>query len=260
MSVRLAKVGRLRWTLLCALLLSAIVAVAVPLVTAPVATPPGAKAPLPVSAASPPSLAPPATLPRATTPPASSSEARPLWAELTETQKKALLPLEGDWPTVDSIRKKKWLEIAARYPAMKPGEQQRLQERMRDWAKLSPEDRRVAREIYTRTKTLGADQKSAEWQEYQRLPEAEKQRLATDVAAKKRVANLPSGTVNVKPAAAAKATDVPAQPRAAIVKPASSVPLILPAVVAPPPPEVAPAVTAPVPTPAPVQQPIPMIN
>ena len=37
---------------------------------------------------------------------------------------------------------------ADRYPTMKPDQKERLQQRMQDWAKLSPEERRAAREKY----------------------------------------------------------------------------------------------------------------
>ena len=124
--------------------------------------------------------------------PSVKAESHPFWVELTPAQRIALSPLESEWSKIDAFRKKKWLEISSRYASMKPDEQQRLQEKMRIWAKLSPEQRRHAREVYSRTKSLDAEQKSAEWQQYQKLPENEKKRLAKDIAAKKHVANLPT--------------------------------------------------------------------
>ena len=126
------------------------------------------------------------------------AEAKPFWAELTPAQQLALAPLQSEWSKIDSFRKKKWLQISSRFNNMKPDEQQRLQENMRAWAKLSPEERRHAREVYSRTKTLDAEQKSAQWQQYQQLPDTEKKQLATDIPAKKNVANLPkTGSVPV---------------------------------------------------------------
>ncbi len=126
------------------------------------------------------------------------TESHPLWSELTPPQRVALAPLESEWSKIDTFRKKKWLQISSRFASMKPEEQQRLQEKMRIWAKLTPDQRRHAREVYSRTKSLDAEQKSAEWQQYQQLPETEKNRLAKDIAAKKHVANLP--TVPASPA------------------------------------------------------------
>jgi len=53
---------------------------------------------------------------------------------------------------------------------MKPQEQQRLQMRMQEWAKLTPEQRRVAREKYKTIKKLPPDKREqvkAQWQQYQ---------------------------------------------------------------------------------------------
>jgi hypothetical protein len=127
---------------------------------------------------------------------------KPLWTELTPAEQQALAPLASEWDKLNSVRKNKWLAIGKKFPSMKPDEQQRIQERMRDWVKLSPEQRRVARESYSRAKKLNPDQKSAQWQQYQQLPEEQKKKLAADVASKKHVATLP-------PASQAKAKTVP---------------------------------------------------
>jgi hypothetical protein len=62
---------------------------------------------------------------------------------------------------------------------------------MREWVKLTPEQRRTARESYARAKQLNSNQKSEHWQTYQQLPEEQKKKLAADAASKKRVAALP---------------------------------------------------------------------
>lgn len=118
--------------------------------------------------------------------------AKPMWSELTPAQQQALAPLAGEWDKLDSFRKNKWLAIGNRYAKMKPGEQQRMQERMRDWVTLTPEQRRIARESYARAKRLNSEQKSAQWEQYQQLPEEQKKKLAADAASKKRIATLPS--------------------------------------------------------------------
>ncbi len=117
--------------------------------------------------------------------------AKPRWADLSPAQQQALAPLATEWDSLEAVRKNKWLAIANKFPGMRPEEQQRIQERMRDWVKLTPEQRRLARENYVRAKKLNPDQKSAQWEQYQQLPEEEKKKLATDAAAKKKVATLP---------------------------------------------------------------------
>jgi hypothetical protein len=134
--------------------------------------------------------------------PKQQAVARPLWTELTPSQQQALAPLASEWDRLDSIRKNKWLALGNKFPSMKPDEQQRIQERMRDWVKLSPEQRRVARESYSRAKKLNPDQKSAQWQQYQQLPEEQKKKLAAEAASRKHVATLP-------PASQARTKTVP---------------------------------------------------
>ena len=121
---------------------------------------------------------------------------KPLWSDLTPAQQQALAPLSTDWDKLDSLRKQKWLALANKFSSMKPEEQQRVQDRMREWAKLTPAQRRAARESYARTKKLNADQKSEKWQQYQNLPEEEKKKLAAEAENKKRVANLPRQATN----------------------------------------------------------------
>lgn len=117
---------------------------------------------------------------------------KPLWSELTPMQQQALEPLSAEWDKIDAFRKKKWLEIGSKYPTMKPDEQTRMHERMREWAKLTPDQRRVARESFARTNRMNSDEKSAQWHEYQQLPDDQKSKLAQDAKSKKHVATLPS--------------------------------------------------------------------
>ncbi|MET3129942.1 putative Fe-S protein YdhL (DUF1289 family) [Oxalobacteraceae bacterium GrIS 1.11] len=121
---------------------------------------------------------------------------KPSWNELNHAQQAALEPLAAEWDKLEGLRKKKWLEIANRFASMKPDEQQRMHERMRDWVKLTPEQRRTVRENYTRSKKFESSEKSAQWQQYQQLPEEQKQKLAADAANKKQLANLPYAAQN----------------------------------------------------------------
>lgn len=124
--------------------------------------------------------------------------AKPLWSELSPAQQTALAPLASEWNQLDAFRKSKWLTISNKFATMKPDEQQRIQERMRDWVASTPEQRRIARESYSRTKKLKPDQKSAHWEKYQQLPEDRKKKLAEGATAKKPVATLPRPTTQAK--------------------------------------------------------------
>ncbi len=140
------------------------------------------------------------------TPPQVTTEnAKPLWAALTHQQRLALAPLAPVWDKMDEIRKKKWLEIANKYAAMKPDEQSRVQERMQIWMKLTPEQRMQARENFARTTQIKPERKSAQWQEYQQLSDDQKKHLANVANKQKSITNLPPESQrSVKPLAPIK--------------------------------------------------------
>jgi hypothetical protein len=206
----------------------------------------GAQAPAVAPTAAP--TVPPATHPLAAAPAPSKPLVKPkpldkpLWNSLTPSQKIALAPIADEWDQADGVRKQKWLEIANRFASMKPDEQTRVHERMRDLFRMSPEDRRVVRENYTRAKKIGPSQKSEEWEKYQQLPEEKKKQLADQAAAartKKQVANLPSASQsNVKTVAPIKRTPPPAGCAPGTVKntaTAAGAPACVPAPAAAPP-------------------------
>ncbi|NMM28038.1 MAG: DUF3106 domain-containing protein [Glaciimonas sp.] len=122
--------------------------------------------------------------------PASHSDTEPHWSKLSAAQQQALAPLEADWAGMRANHKMKWLAIGNKFPSMQPEERSRVQNRMRDWIKLSPQQRRIARENYWRAKKINPIQKNAHWQNYQQLSSEQKKNLATAAANRKRVTNL----------------------------------------------------------------------
>jgi hypothetical protein len=106
----------------------------------------------------------------------------PTWASLTPAQQLALSPLKPSWDSNDVARKRKWIEVADRFPRMPAEERQRVQERMASWAAMSPNERAQARVQFQETRRIGAEERQARWQAYQALPEAERKRLAHSAA------------------------------------------------------------------------------
>ncbi|ACR29687.1 DUF3106 domain-containing protein [Burkholderia glumae] len=100
------------------------------------------------------------------------------WARLTPPQRVALAPFEHLWDGFSEARRRKWLKIAARFPKMSADEQKRLHERMTQWAEMTPEQRRVARENYQVSKDLTAQARERAWKDYQKLSPEQKARLA----------------------------------------------------------------------------------
>jgi len=140
----------------------------------------------------------PAPVPATPSKMAKRPESKPTWSELTPAQQHALAPLAGEWKKMEFNSKEKWLVIGNKFAAMSPAEQERMQERMRDWVKLTPAQRRSVRESYTRAKKLDADKKSAQWKEYQQLSEEQKKKLS-QAKLPKHVAALPATQAKAAP-------------------------------------------------------------
>ncbi len=105
---------------------------------------------------------------------------QPVWKDLSPEQKKILAPLSVDWDQMENFRRKKWLGIAKRYPAMKPDAQQRIDKRMRQWMTMTPEQRARIRDDYKAFSQLPPERKAAlqkKWRDYSKLSEEEKKRL-----------------------------------------------------------------------------------
>jgi len=113
------------------------------------------------------------------------SVTHPTWHELSAEQREALEPLSGDWDKFDADRKRKWIQIASKYPNMSPEGKQRFHERMPQLARLTPEQRETTRENFRHAYSLPADQRQALTQKYQGLPEERKKALAAQARARK---------------------------------------------------------------------------
>ena len=147
-----------------------------------------------------------ATAPNASshkTPPA-LVETSPKWSELNAAQQTTLAPLEHLWSSLDENRKRKWLAIAKTCPSLSPQAQATAQERMREWAALSPTQRSQARLNFAQSQQLNPDEKKAKWEAFQALNDEEKQKLAPARSP------LPKGAATApKPIASDKLTTTP---------------------------------------------------
>lgn len=117
----------------------------------------------------------------ATTPKTTRSRIPAVWKQLRPDQQRVLAPLKDDWENLEPVRKLKWIEIANRYPKLPREDQARIQEKMKAWASLTPEQRRAAREFYQDIEKLPPEKKQEvrqKWEEYQQLPEGKRQELA----------------------------------------------------------------------------------
>ena len=104
------------------------------------------------------------------------------WHELKPAQQTLLKPLEREWSGIGAQHKQKWIEMSARFPTMSPPEQARIQERMAEWARLTPQQRSQARLHFQEAKQVPAIDRKARWDAYQALSPEQKQQLAARAA------------------------------------------------------------------------------
>lgn len=119
----------------------------------------------------------------------------PLWGELETSQQAALSPLKPSWSELNDVQRRKWLAIVKNFSKLTPEDQLKIQERMAAWAALKPAERERARENFATAKSTGTSGKSVSWEEYQALPQDEREKLALQ-APKKR----PSAAKSPRPA------------------------------------------------------------
>lgn len=117
----------------------------------------------------------------------------PAWNSLTPAQQQVLAPLARDWQQLDGNRKQKWLEIATRYPSMPAEQQTRMQERMSEWARMTPEQRGQARVNFQQARSLPSEARREQWEAYQALPKERREELARQAS---RRASAPHAGVN----------------------------------------------------------------
>lgn len=104
------------------------------------------------------------------------------WQALTPAQREALAPLDRDWSGIDAPRKQKWITLAARMKTLAPEERARINERMVEWAKLTPAERGQARLRFEEARQLPVPDRGERWRAYQALPPEQRQQLAARAA------------------------------------------------------------------------------
>ena len=107
----------------------------------------------------------------------------PRWTELSAAHRKVLAPLSNDWDGLDARSKERWIDVAGRYPKMAPDEQQRANQRMGEWSRMTVAERMQARTNFQETRTVSKEEREARWKAYQALPEEKKRELAAKRAA-----------------------------------------------------------------------------
>ncbi|TXH90768.1 MAG: DUF3106 domain-containing protein [Rhodoferax sp.] len=129
------------------------------------------------------------------------------WSELDPSQQRALHPLQNHWGELSDVQRRKWVAIVKNFSKLTSTDQAKIQERMATWASLKPIERERARENFANSKIAEPATKMGSWEEYQALPQEEREKLAS-LASKKR----PSAAKTPKPVAKTPTAPVPPPP------------------------------------------------
>ena len=152
------------------------------------------------------------------------------WQSLTLKQKQALAPLGAQWDSLTAQQQKKWLTISDSFLQLTDEEQMTMHGRMSEWARLSAKERNAARFNFNSTLSLSIEDKRAQWQAYQSLPERDKQQLSsgpkppaksaarTTLPASNRLVSPPTLPVNTPKAIPRVAPSQPVDPKTLLPK------------------------------------------
>jgi hypothetical protein len=143
------------------------------------------------------------------------------WNNLSASQRQVLAPLERDWTSLEAQRKAKWIEVANRFPSMPEAERQRVQERMAEWARMTPVERGRARLNFQEAKQLSPEERQQRWEAYQALPDERRRALAERAKPAAEAARKASAGAAPLAAAQPKTSAIPSRPAASgpLVKP-----------------------------------------
>jgi hypothetical protein len=128
------------------------------------------------------------------------------WRDLTGAQKQILQPLASHWPSMDNTGRDKWVNVANRFHKLSPAEQQRVQERMAQWARLPAQERGEARLRFQQTRQLTPDERQQKWAAYQALSAEDRQDLTRQAQRKAKPVLLSDSMVGPREAKQAFST------------------------------------------------------
>lgn len=114
------------------------------------------------------------------------------WQSLTAGQQRTLAPLASQWSALDSNSRDKWLDVARRFPQLSAADQQRIQQRMTQWARLPPQERGQARLRFQNTRQLSPAERQQSWEAYQALTPEARRALAQQARRKQKPVVLPA--------------------------------------------------------------------
>lgn len=145
---------------------------------------------------------------------------QPLWSELTPAQQRELAPFAQQWNAWPLEEKRAWVRLADRLPKLPADQQARARARIAEWAALSPEQRRLARQNFRLARQLPAERRVQQWQRYDTMTPEQKEVLRAAGA----TSNTAAGHAGARTALAKEAARPMASPVGAVRPPAPGTP------------------------------------
>ena len=115
-------------------------------------------------------------------PKASAVEHGVHWQALKPAQQATLRPLEREWSALSAPQKQEWLKLSARFPKLTSAGQARVQDRMAEWARMTPQQRGQARLNFQEAKQMTVQDRQARWDAYEALSPERRQQFAARAA------------------------------------------------------------------------------
>jgi hypothetical protein len=138
------------------------------------------------------------------------------WTKLSPAQRSVLTPLERDWNNISPGQQQKWAELANRFPALPSDDRSRVQQRIAEWSRLTPQQRASARLNFQEARQLSPEERQQQWEAYRALPTDQRRALAERADRPRTPAPAPrSGDAGIK----SSVVKAPAQARAQPVGP-----------------------------------------
>jgi hypothetical protein len=100
------------------------------------------------------------------------------WSSLNPAQRSVLAHLQRDWATISPAQQLKWLEVANRFQTLPAHERDRVQQRMAEWSRLTPQERGAARLNFQEAREISPQQRQQQWDAYRALPPEQRRALA----------------------------------------------------------------------------------
>lgn len=100
-----------------------------------------------------------ATTPAAQPKPVVAVKLAPTWGQLSPYERQVLAPLAAEWDKFSDLQRHNLVGVAKRYPTLSREEQARVQVRLTDWARLTPQQRDLARKNFQVINQLPPEQR-----------------------------------------------------------------------------------------------------